>query len=75
MDRLFYSLVTAFIVGVNGSIHVLLIPNSRLSRKVAKNLISGFLVILQIRYQGFHQIAPTGFEQPHYTDTAWVKLS
>src|SRR6266536_3013522 len=37
MDRLFYSLVTAFIVGVDGSIHVLLIPNSRLSRKVAKN--------------------------------------
>ena len=37
MDRLFYSLLTAFFVGVDGSIHVLLIPNSRLSRKVAKN--------------------------------------
>src|SRR6266446_2567670 len=36
MDRLFYSLLTAFFVGVDGSIHVLLIPNSRLSRKVAK---------------------------------------
>src|SRR6266849_4399895 len=37
MDRLFDSLLTAFFVGVDGSIHVLLIPNSRLSRKVAKN--------------------------------------
>ena len=37
MDRLFYSLLTAFFVGVDGSIQVLLIPNSRLSRKVAKN--------------------------------------
>ena len=37
MDRLFDSLLTAFFVGVDGLIHVLLIPNSRLSRKVAKN--------------------------------------
>jgi hypothetical protein len=37
MDRLFYALLAAFFVGVDGSIQVLLIPNSRLSRKVAKN--------------------------------------
>src|SRR6516162_9515789 len=37
-------------------------------------VISSFLVILQVWYQVFHQVAPTGFEQPHYTNTAWVKL-
>jgi hypothetical protein len=37
-------------------------------------VIGSFLVILQIRYQVFHQVAPMGVEQPHYTDTAWVKL-
>src|SRR6266571_4401761 len=37
-------------------------------------IISGFLVILQVRYQVFHRVAPMGCEQPHYTDTAWVKL-
>ena len=39
MGHFFYSLLTAFFVGVDGSLHVLLIPNSRLSRKVAKNPI------------------------------------
>src|SRR5712692_750802 len=38
-------------------------------------VISSFLVILQVRYQMFHRVAPARFEQPHYTDTAWVKLS
>src|SRR4029450_9604933 len=33
-------------------------------------VISSFLVILQVRYQGFHRVAPTGCEQPYYTDTA-----
>jgi hypothetical protein len=37
-------------------------------------VIGSFLVILQVRYQVFHRVAPTGFEQPHYTDTARVKL-
>jgi hypothetical protein len=37
-------------------------------------IISSFLVILQVRYQMFHRVAPAGCEQPHYTDTAWVKL-
>jgi hypothetical protein len=37
MGRFFYSLLTAFFVGVDGSLQVLLIPNSRLSRKVDKN--------------------------------------
>ncbi len=37
MGRFFYSLLTAFFVGVDGSLHVLLILNSRLSRKVDKN--------------------------------------
>src|SRR4030095_11538085 len=37
-------------------------------------IISSFLVILQVRYQVFHRVAPRGFEQPHYTDIAWVKL-
>jgi hypothetical protein len=37
-------------------------------------IISSFLVILQVRYQVFHRAAPRRFEQPHYTDTARVKL-
>src|SRR4030095_10381363 len=37
-------------------------------------VIGSFLVILQVRYQVFHRVAPTGFEQPHYTDTVWVML-
>src|SRR5215510_4011407 len=37
-------------------------------------VIGGFLVILQVRYQVFHRVAPTGGEQPHYTDTVWGKL-
>src|SRR6266446_2955645 len=37
-------------------------------------VISGFQVILQVWYQVFHRVAPMGFEQPHYTATAWVKL-
>ncbi len=37
IDPVFDSLLTAFFVGINGAINVLLIPNSRLSRKVAKN--------------------------------------
>src|SRR5215831_1765883 len=37
-------------------------------------VISCFLVILQVRYQVFHQVAPMGVEQPHFTDTVWVKL-
>jgi hypothetical protein len=32
-------------------------------------VISSFLVILQVGYQVFHQVAPTGCEQPHYSDT------
>ncbi len=51
MDRLFDSLLTAFFVGVDGSIHVLLIPNSRLSRKVAKNLPIHLLPIKKSTYQ------------------------
>src|SRR5215510_3541372 len=37
-------------------------------------VIGSFLVILQVRYQVFHRVAPTGGEQPHYTDTVWGKL-
>jgi len=37
-------------------------------------VIGSFLVILQVGYQMFHRVAPMGFEQPHYTDTAWMKL-
>src|SRR4030095_15343183 len=37
-------------------------------------VISSFLFILQGRYQVFHRVAPRGYEQPHYTDTSWVKL-
>src|SRR5262249_2208678 len=33
-------------------------------------IISSFPVILQVRYQVFHRVAPRGCEQPHYTDTA-----
>src|SRR5215831_16067262 len=33
-------------------------------------VISSFLVILQVRDQVFHQVAPRECEQPHYTDTA-----
>jgi hypothetical protein len=29
---------------------------------------------LQVRYEVFHRVAPRGCEQPHYTDTSWVKL-
>jgi hypothetical protein len=32
------------------------------------------LVILQVRDQVFHRVAPRRFEQPHYTDTVWMKL-
>src|SRR4030095_7975027 len=32
-------------------------------------VISSFLVILQVGYQVFHQVAPTGCEQPHYSDS------
>jgi hypothetical protein len=35
---------------------------------------SGFLVIYQVWYQVFHGVAPMGLKQPHYTDTAWLKL-
>jgi hypothetical protein len=37
-------------------------------------VISGFLVILQVWYQVFHGVAPMALTQPHYTDTAWLKL-
>jgi hypothetical protein len=37
-------------------------------------VISSFLVILQVREQVFHQVAPMGRAQPHYIDTVWVKL-
>jgi hypothetical protein len=37
-------------------------------------VIGSFLVILQVRYQVFHRVAPTGGEQPHYTDAVWGKL-
>jgi hypothetical protein len=37
-------------------------------------VISGFLVIYQVWYQVFHGVAPMGLKQPHYTDTAWLKL-
>src|SRR6266849_10797155 len=37
-------------------------------------VIGSFLVILQVRDQVFHRVAPTGCEQPHYTDTVWGKL-
>jgi hypothetical protein len=36
--------------------------------------ISDFLVI-PLQYQGFYRVAAMGFEPPHYTDTACVKLS
>src|SRR5215470_18884221 len=32
-------------------------------------IISSFLVILQVRYQVFHRVAPMGCKQPDYTDT------
>jgi len=35
-------------------------------------VIGSFPVILQVRYQVFHWVAPTGCGQPHYTDTVWV---
>jgi len=35
------------------------------------HIISGFLVILQVRYQVLHLVAPRGCEQPHYTDTTY----
>jgi hypothetical protein len=34
-------------------------------------VIGSFPVILQVRHQVFHRVAPTGCEQPHYTDTSW----
>src|SRR5919109_214904 len=34
-------------------------------------VIGSFLVILQVRYQVFHRVAPTGCEQPHYTEPVW----
>src|SRR6516164_9401757 len=37
-------------------------------------VISGFLVIYQVWYQVFHGVAPMELKQPHYTDTAWLKL-
>jgi hypothetical protein len=37
-------------------------------------VIRSFLVILQIRDQVFHWVAPAGCGQPHYTNTVWVKL-
>jgi len=37
-------------------------------------VISSFSGHLAGRYQMFHRVAPAGFEQPHYTNTAWVKL-
>src|SRR5262249_35486874 len=37
-------------------------------------IISSFLGILQVRYQMFHRVAPTGCEQPYYTDTVWAEL-
>src|SRR5262245_23515563 len=37
-------------------------------------VIGSFLVILQVRDQVFHRVAPTGCEQPHYTETVWGKL-
>ena len=46
----------------------------RAQLKVADAVIEGFLVILQVRYQVFHRVAPTGGEQPHYTDAVWGKL-
>src|SRR5262245_22448278 len=37
-------------------------------------VIGSFLVILQVGYQMFHRVAPTGCEQPHYTDSIWAEL-
>src|SRR5215510_7453944 len=37
-------------------------------------VIGSFLVILQVGYQMFHRVAPTGCEQPHYTDPIWAEL-
>src|SRR5215831_10252714 len=37
-------------------------------------VIGSFLLILQVGYQMFHRVAPTGFEQPHYTDATRLKL-
>ena len=62
MDHLFYSLLTAFVVGVNGSIHVRLIPNSRLSRKVAKNpfieRVNSFLELARAQFAKYSQMFP-----------------
>src|SRR5262249_50751256 len=44
-------------VGVNGSIHVLLIPNSRLSRKVAKNPKMRLLLSIAATGLLFHHIS------------------
>ena len=33
-----------------------------------------FPAVLQVRYQGFHEVAPMRFEQPHYTDATRLKL-
>src|SRR5215471_1301166 len=35
-------------------------------------VIGSFPVILQVRYQVFHWVAPRGYGQPHYTDTVWA---
>src|SRR2546426_9262625 len=37
-------------------------------------IISSFLVILQVWYPVFHRVAPIDFEQPHSTENARVKL-
>src|SRR5262249_36834396 len=34
-------------------------------------IISGFQIILQVRYAVLHPVAPRRFEQPHYTDTTY----
>ena len=57
LDRL---AATAWTHGTSGPAHV-------------AQVIGRFLVILSVRYQVFHRGAPRGVEQPHYTDTVWVK--
>jgi hypothetical protein len=47
---------------------------AKVLNSITEKSVGSFLVILQVRYQVFHRVAPAGSEQPHYTDTVWVML-
>ena len=80
-------MMTRFAVHTVEALQAIVAPFTRLDRIAStawtldavgpaqlSQVISGFLVIYQVWYQVFHGVAPMELKQPHYTDTAWLKL-